>query len=109
MRSTGSSSKPAGTPSPVAPTDRLVVGGWYRYVRNPMYVAVVTAIVGQALWFGQPVLLGYAALVWAVVAAFARWCPAACGYGTSTAATPAAASSATVEAPARQMMRSASE
>ena len=35
--------------------------------------AVVTAIVGQALWFGQPVLLGYAALVWAVVAAFVRW------------------------------------
>jgi protein-S-isoprenylcysteine O-methyltransferase Ste14 len=62
-----------GTPSPVAPTERLVVGGWYRYVRNPMYVAVVTAIVGQALWFGQPVLLGYAALVWAVVAAFVRW------------------------------------
>jgi protein-S-isoprenylcysteine O-methyltransferase Ste14 len=62
-----------GTPSPVAPTERLVVGGWYRYVRNPMYVAVVTAIVGQALWFGQPVLVGYAALVWAVVAAFVRW------------------------------------
>ena len=62
-----------GTPSPLAPTERLVVGGWYRYVRNPMYVAVVTAIVGQALWFGQPVLLGYAALVWAVVAAFVRW------------------------------------
>ena len=62
-----------GTPSPIAPTERLVVGGWYRYVRNPMYVAVVTAIVGQALWFGQPVLLGYAALAWAVVAAFVRW------------------------------------
>jgi len=62
-----------GTPAPVAPTERLVVGGWYRYARNPMYVAVVTAIVGQGLWFGQPVLLGYAALVWAVVAAFVRW------------------------------------
>jgi protein-S-isoprenylcysteine O-methyltransferase Ste14 len=62
-----------GTPSPVAPTERLVVGGWYRYVRNPMYVAVVMAIVGQALWFGQPVLLGYAAIVWVVVAGFVRW------------------------------------
>jgi protein-S-isoprenylcysteine O-methyltransferase Ste14 len=62
-----------GTPSPIAPTERLVVGGWYRYVRNPMYVAVVTAIVGQGLWFAQPVLLGYAALVWVVVAAFVRW------------------------------------
>jgi protein-S-isoprenylcysteine O-methyltransferase Ste14 len=61
-----------GTPSPVAPTERLVVGGWYRYVRNPMYVAVVAAIVGQGLWLGQPVLLGYAAVVWVVVATFVR-------------------------------------
>ena len=61
-----------GTPAPVAPTEQLVVGGWYRYVRNPMYVAVVAAIVGQGLWFGQPVLLGYAAVVWVVVAAFVR-------------------------------------
>ena len=29
-----------GTPAPVAPTEHLVVGGLYRYVRNPMYVAV---------------------------------------------------------------------
>jgi protein-S-isoprenylcysteine O-methyltransferase Ste14 len=62
-----------GTPSPTAPTDRLVVGGLYRYVRNPMYVAVLAAIVGQALWFGQPVLLGYAVLVWAAVVSFVRW------------------------------------
>jgi protein-S-isoprenylcysteine O-methyltransferase Ste14 len=62
-----------GTPSPIAPTERLVVGGWYRYVRNPMYVAVVMAIVGQALWLGQPVLLGYSGFVWVVVAAFVRW------------------------------------
>ena len=52
-----------GTPAPVAPTERLVVGGLYRYVRNPMYLAVVTAIIGQALILGQPVLLGYAAAV----------------------------------------------
>jgi protein-S-isoprenylcysteine O-methyltransferase Ste14 len=38
-----------------------------------MYVAVVTAIIGQGLWFAQQVLLGYAALVWIVVAAFVRW------------------------------------
>jgi protein-S-isoprenylcysteine O-methyltransferase Ste14 len=41
-----------GTPAPVAPTERLVVGGEYRFVRNPMYLAVVTAVLGQAMIFG---------------------------------------------------------
>ncbi len=50
----------AGTPAPVAPTERLVIGGLYRYVRNPMYLAVAATIVGQALVLGQPVLLLYA-------------------------------------------------
>ena len=59
-----------GTPAPIAPTDTLVVGGLYRHVRNPMYVAVGTIIVGQALLLGRPVLLVYAAAFWAVVAAF---------------------------------------
>ena len=45
-----------GTPAPVAPTQRLVVGGLYRYVRNPMYVAVGATIVGQALLLGRPIL-----------------------------------------------------
>jgi protein-S-isoprenylcysteine O-methyltransferase Ste14 len=62
-----------GTPAPVAPTERLVVGGLYRYVRNPMYVAVAATIVGQALLLGRPVLLVYAALFWALVAAFVRF------------------------------------
>jgi len=59
-----------GTPAPVAPTDTLVVGGLYRYVRNPMYVAVGSIIVGQALLLGRPVLLVWAAIFWAAVAAF---------------------------------------
>jgi protein-S-isoprenylcysteine O-methyltransferase Ste14 len=53
-----------GTPAPVMPTQHLVVSGWYRYVRNPMYVAVVSAILGQALWFADAWLLVYAAGVW---------------------------------------------
>jgi protein-S-isoprenylcysteine O-methyltransferase Ste14 len=61
-----------GTPAPVAPTERLVVGGLYRYVRNPMYVAVVGAIVGQALLLGRPVLVVYAAVAGACMAAFVR-------------------------------------
>ena len=62
-----------GTPAPVAPTERLVVGGLYRYVRNPMYLAVVATITGQGLLLNQPVLLGYAAAVWVTVAGFVRW------------------------------------
>ncbi|WP_052669829.1 methyltransferase family protein [Nitriliruptor alkaliphilus] len=61
-----------GTPAPVAPTEHLVVGGLYRYVRNPMYVAVVALILGQALVLGRSVLYAYAATVWATVAVFVR-------------------------------------
>lgn len=60
----------AGTPAPVAPTQRLVVGGLYRHIRNPMYVAVVATIVGQALVLGQPPLILYAGAVAAAMAAF---------------------------------------
>ena len=62
-----------GTPAPVAPTAHLVVGGLYRHVRNPMYVAVVGAVLGQALLLGRPVLLAYGAAIGAGMGAFARW------------------------------------
>ncbi len=53
-----------GTPAPVFPTRHLVVTGLYRYVRNPMYVAVVSTIVGQGLIFGNVTLVEYGGLVW---------------------------------------------
>jgi protein-S-isoprenylcysteine O-methyltransferase Ste14 len=59
-----------GTPAPIAPPTHLVVGGLYRYVRNPMYLAVIATILGQALLLWRPVLLGYAALVAAAMVAF---------------------------------------
>jgi protein-S-isoprenylcysteine O-methyltransferase Ste14 len=62
-----------GSPAPVAPTDQLVIGGLYRYVRNPMYLAVVTIIAGQALLIGSAAVAVYGAVVWAAMAAFARW------------------------------------
>jgi protein-S-isoprenylcysteine O-methyltransferase Ste14 len=62
-----------GTPMPLAPTQRLVVTGFNRYVRNPMYVGLILAIVGQALLFGSPALLLYAAVVWIATASFVRW------------------------------------
>ncbi|HEX6757085.1 MAG TPA: isoprenylcysteine carboxylmethyltransferase family protein [Propionibacteriaceae bacterium] len=62
-----------GTPSPVLQTERLVVGGDYRFVRNPMYLAVIAAILGQAMIFGSLALLLYALAVWAIMATFVRW------------------------------------
>src|SRR5947207_15608643 len=59
-----------GTPAPVAPTERLVIGGLYRHVRNPMYLGVAAVICGQALILGRPVLFVYAAVFGAVVWAF---------------------------------------
>ena len=61
-----------GTPAPVAPPERLVIGGIYRYVRNPMYLAVCSLIVGQALLLGRPILLAYAAAVGAMFFCFVR-------------------------------------
>ena len=52
------------TPAPPFPTRHLVVTGLYRYVRNPMYVAVVGLIAGQALLLGNRALLFYAIIVW---------------------------------------------
>jgi len=62
-----------GTPAPVAPTEHLVVGGLYRYVRNPMYVAVVAVIAGQGLLLARPVLFGYGACAGLAMGAFAHW------------------------------------
>jgi len=56
--------KGLGTPAPVFPTRHLVVSGLYRYVRNPMYVAVAAVIFGQGLLFGNVGVLEYGVLVW---------------------------------------------
>ena len=53
-----------GTPAPIAPPRHLVVTGLYRYARNPMYVAVVAIILGQALLFGDWWLGAYGAIFW---------------------------------------------
>ena len=53
-----------GTPAPPLPTRRLVVQGFYRFVRNPMYVAVTLLIAGQSLLLGDWRLIAYAAPFW---------------------------------------------
>ena len=59
-----------GTPAPIAPPQNLVVTGLYRYVRNPMYVAVVAVTLGQGILFGDWRLLIYGGLMWLAFHAF---------------------------------------
>ena len=59
-----------GTPAPIAPPQKLVVTGLYRYVRNPIYIAVVAVILGQGLLFGDWHVLWYGALLWLSFHAF---------------------------------------
>ena len=62
-----------GTPAPVAPTQELVVGGLYRYVRNPMYVAVASMIAGQAMVFRSVSVLVWLGVFLVAVVSFVTW------------------------------------
>jgi protein-S-isoprenylcysteine O-methyltransferase Ste14 len=62
--------KAGGTPAPIAPTQQLVVTGFNRFVRNPIYVAVIVVVLGQALLFGSLGLVAYAVGIWVLTASF---------------------------------------
>lgn len=62
-----------GTPMPGAMTTTLVVAGFNRYVRNPIYCGAVTVLVGEAALLWQVSLLVYSLVVWVGAAAFVRW------------------------------------
>jgi protein-S-isoprenylcysteine O-methyltransferase Ste14 len=63
-----------GVPIPGEPnSQRLTVGGPYRYVRNPLYVASLVAISGQGLLLSRPVLLIYAAAFLAITFFLVHW------------------------------------
>jgi protein-S-isoprenylcysteine O-methyltransferase Ste14 len=49
---------------PLLPPQHLVVTGLYRYVRNPMYIGVLTVVAGEALLFWSSGLLIHFAIVW---------------------------------------------
>jgi len=62
-----------GTPVPVASPPRLVVSGFYRYVRNPIYVGFMAVLIGEVLVTGSLGLLEYTAVAWCVGAAAVRF------------------------------------
>ena len=62
-----------GTPAIFDPPKNLVIRGLYKYVRNPMYVGVLTAILGQVLIYGSPAILIYALCWFFVFYLFVRW------------------------------------
>jgi protein-S-isoprenylcysteine O-methyltransferase Ste14 len=59
-----------GTLVPTAPTEHLVVSGFYRYVRNPMYVGVLIALAGETALFERRVMAAYLVIVWLVTHLF---------------------------------------
>ena len=62
--------KGRGTLVPAIPTEHLVISGLYRFVRNPMYIGVITALLGEALLFRRRHMLVYTAIVWLLMHAF---------------------------------------
>lgn len=62
-----------GTPAPVDPPKVLVMTGFYRYVRNPMYVGVIAANLGHFLWFGYWSLLIYTLVVFVAFNTFVAY------------------------------------
>jgi protein-S-isoprenylcysteine O-methyltransferase Ste14 len=59
-----------GTPAPIDAPKVLVIQGPYHWVRNPMYIAVLSVVIGEAILFRSFLLVGYALLVWALMHAF---------------------------------------
>lgn len=59
-----------GTPAPIDPPKELVVAGFYRYVRNPMYVGIFLILLGHFLWFKFVWLLVYLVIAFVTVHLF---------------------------------------
>jgi protein-S-isoprenylcysteine O-methyltransferase Ste14 len=51
-----------GTPAPFDPPHRLVTGGPYRFLRNPMYVGATIALTGASVYYESLLLLAYAGI-----------------------------------------------
>lgn len=61
-----------GTPAPIDAPKRLVTEGFYKYTRNPMYVATMAVISGWAILFGAAILVAYGVVVFIVFSLFVK-------------------------------------
>ena len=61
-----------GTLVPAVPPEHLVISGFYRYVRNPMYVGVLTVLVAEAVLFQSGSLVTEVVAAWAAIELFVR-------------------------------------
>lgn len=59
-----------GTPAPLDPPKELVAVGFYRYVRNPMYVGVLVILIGHFLWSQNVWLIVYTVVAFLIVHLF---------------------------------------
>ena len=61
-----------GTPAPFDPPRRLVISGPYRWVRNPMYIGMAIALIGEAIVFPNltVMILVMLAVLFAIVSLF---------------------------------------
>lgn len=59
-----------GTPIPIEPPTRLVITGFYRYVRNPMYVGAILTVLAEAVFFSSFWLAIYSLGLWALLHTF---------------------------------------
>lgn len=62
-----------GTHVPIDPPRRIVLSSAYGRTRNPMYLAYVVAVLGEAILFGSVALLVYAAALWAIAHLYVVW------------------------------------
>lgn len=56
-----------GTPVPFTPTKKLIVTGLYRFIRNPMYIAAVSLLTGEALLFQSIGILIYCLIMFGIL------------------------------------------
>ena len=63
-----------GTPAHFDPPHKLVMKGPYRYVRNPLYIGAILALLGAALFYESILIVGYAIIFFFVAHIFVVLC-----------------------------------